>query len=121
MPPPPFHGFMRTQNHAHRPPSPALELLGRFPFPRVILRVVLVIPKRIHGTHDSVLMHAFNQVVVPYQIPLVGQGVVIPQEHEGGHVPVQRVVLAVEENLRDNMAGTMAENAIAHSNLVEQV
>jgi len=66
-------------------------------------------------------MHAFYQVVVPDQIQLVGEGVVVPHEHEGGHVPVKRVVLAVEENLRNDMARTMTEYAITHSDFVEQV
>ena len=66
-------------------------------------------------------MHAFYQVVVPYQIQLVCQRVVVPHEHEGGHVPVKRIVSAVEEYLRDDMAGAMAEYAITHSRFGKQV
>jgi hypothetical protein len=37
------------------------------------------------------------------------------------HVPVKRVILAIEENLRDDMARAMTEYAITHSDFVEQV
>ena len=66
-------------------------------------------------------MHAFDQVVVPYQIQLAGEGVVVAHEHHGLHVAVKRVVLAVEKNLRHAMAGAVAEYAIAHAGFVKQV
>jgi len=75
------------------------------PLPGVILRVVLVILDGIHGAHDPVLVDALYQVVVAHQVHLVGEGVVVAHEHEGGHVAVQRVVFAVEECLRDAVAG----------------
>ena len=102
MPPTPDQGLARTQRHAHGRVFFASALALDRVFADEHRRLPLV-PIAAVGQENAHSVRPLDQVVVPRQIPIAGQGFVVPQQVDHVEVCVHHVPAAVVGDLSDRV------------------